>query len=377
MPNTMPHITMISTLPPITGLSPYTKGLVAELSQYTHIEFLGFNHIYPKFLYPGKMQDESATGLEEHKQLNIRNVLNWYNPIGWVIEAFRINTPIVHAQWWSYPLAFLYMVILGICKLRGKKIILTVHNVLPHEKNPIKILLNKSVFFLGDKYIVHTESNKKELQGLIKNRPIHVVKHGLIENPLRGITKQEARALLKIAPEEKILLCFGHIRDYKGLDIALRSLALIKNESVKLLIAGKCWEEWGKYDQLIKHLNLSERVLLKIGFIATDEIEPIFKASDIILLPYKHFNSQSGVGALILPFHIPLIVSDTGGLTDYVLDEACITKPGDHKDLAQKTIRILQDKKLYKKLIDDCYLVQKDLSWKTIAKQTIEEVYKR
>jgi glycosyltransferase involved in cell wall biosynthesis len=366
---------MISSLPPITGLSPYTKGLVQELAKIIPVHFLGFNHIYPKFLYPGKMRDESAAPLREHDQLRIRNVLNWYNPIGWVIEAFRIKTPIVHAQWWSYPLAFLYIIILGICKLRGKKIVLTVHNVLPHEKNPIKILFNKSVFFLGDEYIVHTQTNKEELQALVKNKPIHVIKHGLIKNPLKGISRDQARSLLKVAPDDKILLCFGHIRDYKGLDIALQSLALIKDPTVKLFVAGKCWEDWDKYAKLIEGLNLKGRVILKIGFIATNEIEQIFRASDIILLPYKHFNSQSGVGALILPFHIPLIVSDTGGLRDYVRDPRCVTRPGDHKELAQKVTQVLQDKTLRQKLADDCFQVEKELSWDTIAKQTVEEVY--
>lgn len=364
------HITIISSLPPIIGLSPYTKGLVLELSKLVKIDFLGFNHIYPKFLYPGSINDESSTPLEESNNLKIRNTLNWFNPFGWIYEAFKIKTEIIHAQWWSYPLAPIYITILGINKLRGKKIILTIHNVIPHEKSFIKILFNKSVFFLGDEYIVHTQINKEQLSKYTKNKPIHVIPHGLIHAPLTGISKQEARATLNISDNDKILLCFGHIRDYKGLDTAIKALGKINDPSVKLMIAGKCWEDWSKYDDLIKKLLLEDRIILKLGFIKNDAIEPIFMASDLVLMPYKHFDAQSGVGALAIPFGIPMIVSKVGGLTDYVNNDLCIIEPGNAEELAKKIEEIFKNTHRYTMLKDDLKSIKEKLHWKTISKKT-------
>ena len=366
------EITILSTLPPIIGLSPYTKGLVEELCKNTKINFLGFKHIYPKFLYPGKLLDESSTSLEEHENLKIRNVLNWFNPIGWIIEAFRIKTDIIHAQWWSYPLAPLYLTILGINKLRGKKIILTIHNVIPHEKSFIKILFNKSIFFLGDEYIVHTQKCKEDLKKFVKNKNIHILPHGLLVNPLKGLTKEEARDILKLDHHDKILLCFGHIRDYKGLDVAIKAISLIKDEKVKLLIAGKCWEKWDKYEAIIKQNNVEGRIIRKTDFIPTEEIEAIFKASDLVLLPYKYFDAQSGVGALVLPFEIPLIVSNTGGLTNYVNDGNCIINVGNFTELANKITKILDNRDLYSKIQQDVREQVKKISWDHIAEQTIQ-----
>ena len=368
------HITMLSSLPPIIGLSPYTKGLVSELSKLIAVDFLGFNHIYPSFLYPGQITDPSATALEGHAQLRIRNVLNWYNPIQWIIEAWRIKTDIIHAQWWSFPLAPVYLTILGINKLRGKKIILTVHNIVPHERNVFKILLNKSVFALGDAYIVHTQRNQDELRPLVGNRPIHVIPHGLIVNPTRGVSQADARCQFNIHESDKILLYFGHIRNYKGLDIALKALARIMDPRVKLLIAGQCWEKWSKYDKIIRDNQLQNRVIAKMGFIKTQEIEPLFMASDLVVLPYKHFNAQSGVGALALPLGIPMIVSNTGGLGDLVRDEACLFEPNNEKELARKIERILQEPDLYQKLKTDLNETAKSLSFETIAQQT-QKVY--
>ncbi|MFA5088830.1 MAG: glycosyltransferase family 4 protein [Candidatus Omnitrophota bacterium] len=318
------------------------------------------------------MRDESLPRPPEHDNLRIRNTLNWFNPFGWIYEAFRIKTKIIHAQWWSFPLAPIYIIVLGISKIRHKKIVLTIHNVLPHEKNFLKILLNKSVFYLGDEYIVHTKKNCQDLRKIIKDKTIHVVPHGLIFPPLQDISKEKARDILHIPRSDKILLCFGHIRDYKGLDVAIKALSLIKDPQVKLLVAGKCWEDWQKYDNLITQYNLSDRVYLKLDFISMPDIEPIFKASDLVLLPYKHFDAQSGVGAIGIPFEIPLIVSRTGGLQDYATDENCRINAGDFEDLAKKIEKILSDTELYRKIKADVCSVKKQLRWDEIARKTVE-----
>ena len=140
------QITIISSLPPIKGISPYTINFLNALAQKISISFLGFNKIYPSFLHPAEIYDNSSKKFK-NKNITIRNTLNWYNPIGWIIEAFKIKTKIIHAQWWSFPLAPIYFIILGINKLKGKKIILTIHNIKPHEQNVIINFLNKLVFF--------------------------------------------------------------------------------------------------------------------------------------------------------------------------------------------------------------------------------------
>ena len=341
--------------------------MVSELSRHCRIDFLGFNHLYPESLFPGKLKDESTSLLEENENLKIRNTLNWYNPIGWIIEAFKIRTDVIHAQWWSFPLAPIYLTILGINRLRKKKIILTIHNILPHERSLLKTLLHKSVYSLGDIYIVHTNKNEQILRKFVKNKPIHIIPHGLIINPTKNIDKNLARQTLGFSREDKILLCFGHIRKYKGIDTALKALNLIKDPSVKLLIAGKCWIPWEKYQKIIDDLKLQDRVICKLGFIAADEIDLIFKSSDLVLLPYRHFDAQSGVGALILPYGIPLVVSNTGGLTDYVKSDTCIVQQDNPEELGEKIQFIFNDPVLYEQLKKDILETKKGLDWETIV----------
>ena len=113
------NVSMLSTLPPIKGLSPYTLGLVKELSKMCEITFYGFKSIYPEFLYPGG----TKTNEEEPKikNINLHNNLTWYNPFSWIKTGFQIKTAVVHVQWWSWFIAPVYYTVLKIAKLREKK----------------------------------------------------------------------------------------------------------------------------------------------------------------------------------------------------------------------------------------------------------------
>lgn len=370
----IPHITMISTLPPIEkGMSKYSIGLVKELSKVCKVDFLGFNKIYPKFLYPGKIYSNKEWDYK-HSNLKVRNVLNWYNPFGWIIEALRINTEVVHVQHWTFFLSPIYLTILGISKLRGKTNVLTIHNVELHEGGNIKNFLYKSVFRLGDEFIVHTEKNKKQLSNYVSGK-IHVMPHGLIEPQLSSLTKSQARSKLQINSKTKVLLCFGNIREYKGLDDALVALASIEDSNIKLMIAGECWENWNKYQSIIDKHGLSSKVFKYTKFIPDEDLEIYFKSSDLILLPYKHFDAQSGVGSLVLPFEKPMIITNTGGLPDLVLNKDMIVEPNSPEELKSAIIKVLRNEQLMNSLIEDSKKLKSNLGWKNIVKKYVGRVY--
>lgn len=378
-------ITMIGTLPPLKGISPYCLELVRALSKHVEIEFIGFKSLYPEFLYPGgtKVKDEGYN-LPHLKNIEIRNMLTWYNPFSWIFAGLTLKGKVVHAQWWAYPLALMYLVILSIAKLRKRKVIITVHNVLPHEKSRLKNFLNRVVLFFGDYFIVHTESNREDLSRLygIPRDRIYVIPHGILEvYPVKWVPKIEARKYLGIPEDKRVILHFGNIRNYKGLDVLIESLKLVKEEvnDVVLLIAGKPWESWGKYERLIEKNGVSDIVIKKLDFIPPSEVEFYFAASDVVVLPYKYFDSQSGVAALALTFKKPLIVTNVGGLPDMVRDEKVIAKAGDAKDLAMKIVHVLKDEKILEKLSKDAEELAKNYSWDKIAERTVEvykEVYK-
>lgn len=369
-------ITMIGTLPPIKGLSPYCKELAMALSKKIKIEFIGFRELYPESFYPGGTKIDS-----DHVTIksitNQKDILSWYNPFSWIKVGLIAQGNIVHAQWWSYILAPIYFVFLLIFKIRDKKIVLTLHNVFPHERNWISNLFNKVIFHFGDHFIVHTSSNKQKIisEFNIPLENISIIPHGILKPyRIRGISRSEARKRLNIPLDKKILLFFGNIRPYKGLDILLEAFSLIKQKKPDtiLIIAGEPWFDWNRYDVIIKENDLEDSIIKHLQFIPNSEVEYYFKCADIVVLPYIQFDSQSGVGAIALAFKKPLIISDVGGLKDFVKDKKAISKPNDSEDLSRKIIKALEDEKLLKRLSKDSSDLAERYSWSNIAKKTIQ-----
>ncbi len=117
-------VAMLGTLPPLRGLSSYCFALSLALADRVRVEFISFNKLYPGFLYPGGSLDEDHSfPAAEHERLKVKRRLTWYNPFTWFREAMFTGGDLLHAQWWSLPLAIIYGCICAIFKLRGKPVV--------------------------------------------------------------------------------------------------------------------------------------------------------------------------------------------------------------------------------------------------------------
>src|SRR3972149_6826985 len=129
------RVTLLGTLPPLKGISPYCAHLLEALASSNDLDadFLGFRHLYPRRLYPGGQEREWGAPDYSLPGVPIRNVLDWYNRAGWARAALSLGSEVLHAQWWSYPLAPVFVVVLALARRRGVRVVLTLHNVEPHE----------------------------------------------------------------------------------------------------------------------------------------------------------------------------------------------------------------------------------------------------
>jgi glycosyltransferase involved in cell wall biosynthesis len=152
-------------------------------------------------------------------------------------------------------------------------------------------------------------------------RPAQKVVHPLYDNFGEPITKEKARRHLGLTITEKIILFFGFIRKYKGLDLLLHAMASpnIKEAGIKLLIAGEFYEDRKTYDDIITAKNLAAQLILKTDFIADSEVKYYLSAADFIIQPYRNA-TQSGVTPLAYHFEKPMLVTNVGGLPDLVPD---------------------------------------------------------
>jgi len=376
-------VIFIGTLPPIIGLSPYCLHLSNALSKKVDLEFLGFkefSHKSESFARESKIDETFYTDVL--KQIKTQNTLSWYNPFSGVKAGINLEADVLHVQWWISSLIFIYLPIVVLAKLKKIKIVLSVHNILPHEQSKINLTLdrfaNRLIFPFVDGFIVHNQRNKRKLAEVysLNEKNIFVITHGVLNLiKQRVISSQEARKHLHLPLDKKIVLFFGYIRKYKGVDVLIKAFGLIQKQmkDVFLLIVGQPFvETWDKYEELMNENNLENCSTVELGFVPESEIGYYFSAADVVVLPYTYLDTHGGVGALTLPFKKPLLVSDVGGLQEYIKDKRALVKPNNVQDLYEKLMHVLQDKKLFTKLSKDSEDLSKELSWDTIADQTVE-----
>ena len=371
-------VTMLGALPPWRGVSFYTCRLLQALGSRPDVdmEFLDFASLYPPRLYPGGDPRDKTESAPTFSRVRVRRFLTWYNPLSWLWAGLTLKGDVVHAQWWSAVLAPVYLTVLALARLRGRRVVLTLHNIQPHESGRWQCWLNHALYRLAGHFIVHSQRNAEALVADYEPSAdrVSVIPHGV---PARGRAsenaKRDARRELTLPRLGPVILAFGNIRRYKGLDVLLRSFRRLLDEGQEptLAIVGQPWDSFEQYANLIDELDLGARVRTWLEYVPEEKVETFFVAADLAVLPYTRFDGQSGVAALAISFGLPLLVTDVGGLPDLVDDERVVVPPNDLEALANAMLAILKDGGLRLKLAADSKRRAGELDWGSIARQTV------
>lgn len=217
-------------------------------------------------------------------------------------------------------------------------------NVLPHEKRPGDRALTRFFLRSCDAFVTMSEQVMQDLHGFLPGASVRLVRHPLYDNFGEAVAASAARSILGIEPEGKILLFFGFIRRYKGLDLLLEAMGdpRIREAGIRLLIAGEFYESEKVYQEQIDRLGIRQLLILHTGFIPDDQVKYYLSAADVVIQPYRHA-TQSGVTPLAYQFEKPMIVTDVGGLPAMVPDgKAGLVVQPDPKALANGILRFYE-----------------------------------
>jgi D-inositol-3-phosphate glycosyltransferase len=302
-------------------------------------------------------QGEHSTIIEK-----VTRIILYYIQLVWY--ALKTDSKVFHILWFN-KFTYFDRTILNLCyKLLGKKLIYTAHNVNAGERDGTDTLLNRltlrCLYRMVDHIIVHTDKMKDQLirEFGVKERRVTVIVFGINNtSPRSQATRNDARSMLGVGNQERIILFFGNIAPYKGLDVLVKALARLKKdgEAPKLLIAGKLkdaksmpyWEDIGR---TIEEHNLQGHVIKKIEFIPDQDVELYYKAADVLVLPYRHI-FQSGVLFLAYSFGLPVIAADVGSLRNDIVEgkTGFVCRPEDVDHLADTMAQYFRSD-LYKNL---------------------------
>ena len=360
-------IVTIGPFPPLRGgISDFHESLVAQLNKKNDVTVLSFKSLYPKILFPGKSQynQDKSVFDDIHTMLNPLSFLSWFKGRS-LIKKKDPDRLII--SYWSFFFIPIYMFLLGSIK-KGNRYVLF-HNVVSHENRIFEKFFLKIFIKKIDHCIVMNEYNKKLILQINPKAKIIKNFHPIYELPYSDSKRNIYKNDLKIE-KKKTILFFGLIREYKGLDLLINAIALSKDRlnNLKVLIVGENYESLDPYHKMIADHQMEESFIFVNRFVNKVDIKKYFLSSDLVILPYKSA-SQSGVLSLAYNFNRPVIVTNVGGLSDYISDNKSgfIDQPNS-RDISIK-INMFFVENLFQKMSEFIKNDKKRFSWKSFEQK--------
>lgn len=297
-----------------------------------------------------------------------------------IINQYQVS--IVHFQFFRRPrIDILYCILL---RLMNTRLILTVHDVLPLNQNRIDLFFSGISYKIFHRLIVHSEINRKQLMYhfCIPPNKIRVIPHGNFDQyvPENPPSLLEARKNLQLQIHHHVVLFFGYIKPYKGLDLLLDAMEIASqsDKQISLVIAGNCNDDSLRkhYQKRIDHLSRLMTIVSHIQYIPFEKVVDYFIASDLVVLPY-HTISHSGLLHLAYSFGKPLIATRVGDFEDFIEQgkSGFVLESNDKNCLAEAIVQAFSDLEKLRRMGSYAkYLNDSRYSWQEIAKET-ESVY--
>lgn len=298
---------------------------------------------------------------------------------------FMVAPPdVIHVQYLPMlksrlPLDFWF---LKFCRSRGSKIVLTVHDLLPHDTAEVHKQIFESLYHFVDRIICHSDHIETRLRDefAVSDEKIDVIPHGPFFYDLPQTNSDGIRQTFGVEAGRVLVLWQGIIFPYKGIDLLLKAWQEVEanDGNACLVIAGTGAPEL--LDQIrcqVVELGL-KRVHLHFRFITPQELVALYRAADIVVYPYRAITT-SGALATGLALGKSIVASDLPVFRELLKnrENALLANPNDSHVLSSAILGLIQDQVLRETLAAKVKEMRfGDSSWHSIARKTII-VYER
>jgi len=358
------------------GLAQYLALLGEALARRAEVRAVTFTRQYPAQLFPGGSQLDPAA---PRPTCPGEALLDSIGPLSWRRTARRLERfapGAVILKWWMPFFAPAFASAVGPLRKRGTRVVLVCDNLLPHEKRPLDRELSAWMLRNSDGYLVMSESVERDLAALKPGAPYRRVPHPLYAQFDGGrFDRARARARLGLDPDGEVVLFFGYVRRYKGLDTLLEAWPAVRaRRPATLVVAGDFYEDPAPYRALAAAAGAPAAVRLREGYQSDEDVEALFRAADVVVLPYRSA-TQSGVTHVAYALGVPVITTDVGGLAETVRpgETGLVVPPADPAALAEAIVRYFAEG-LGPRLRDGVRALQAAHSWDALADRTVELV---
>jgi glycosyltransferase involved in cell wall biosynthesis len=342
------NIIIVGTAYPLRGgIAHYNALLASALKARGHsVETITFKRQYPAFLFPGSSQEESGEGPYGDPAPRLVDSINPWN--WWRVGRFvrRKRPDVLLFKFWIPFFGPCFGTIAAAARsAHSPRVIYVCDNVLPHERRPFDRLFTRYAFRRADAFLVQSDAVERDLLAFWPGARYRKSPHPVYDMFGPRLDRTTARAQLGMRKDERILLFFGYIRRYKGLDILLQAMRQVADRlDVRLHVVGEFYDDKGKYLSLAHRLRLDTVATFHAGYLPNDRVAAFFSAADAVVLPYLSA-TQSGIAQIAYHYDLPLLATDVGGLAEVVHDGVTgfVVPPADPAALAGAIVRFFEE----------------------------------
>lgn len=364
------------TYPYRGGIAHHTTLLCETLRKKHDVLFVSFSRQYPAFLFPGKSDmDTSNAGL---RAKDVEYLLDSVNPWTWFATARRIARfrpeRLIMPWWvvfWAPQVATVATLVRRCC---GAKIVLLCHNVVEHEASELKMALTRFALARADMLVTQSRQETEKVRLLLGEKASVVTGFHPTYASLAGELPKREQARATLGLKGKVLLFFGFVRPYKGLDVLLNAMpAVLKQHDAQLVIAGEFWKDKDSYLQQIKRHGIGEHVTIFDSYIPNEEVGRYFAAADLVVQPYRSATG-SGISQLAYGAQKPVVATSVGNLDEVIVDgvNGRLVPPEDSAALATALSQSLEGETL-SMLTRNAATTRDRFSWDRLGELLCEE----
>ena len=370
------------------GIAQYNSLMYKYFSEADDVMVYSFKRQYPEFLFPGKTQFEQ--GEPAVKIPDEKNVIciDSINPLNWLSAGKKIaaeNPDLLIFKYWIPYFGPCFAVISYIVKKFSKKytkVLYICDNVIPHEKRIGDKFFTKLAFSQGDYFVVMSKTVEEDLKLFNKGKPYKLIPHPVYNIFGDKVEKSEAKDFILKEyginlQNEKVILFFGYIRKYKGLNYLIDAMPeILKKVKLKLLVVGEYYGDEEKYREQIRSLGLEDDIKVVSDFVPDLNVKYFFSASDVVVLPYSDA-TQSGIIQIAYHYDKPVIATDVGGLAEVVRNNetGLIIEPKSPSAIAKAVIDFYE-KGLEEKFTINAKEEKKKYTWEKFV-DSVKELIKK
>lgn len=373
-------ISFLSVFPPYRGgIAKFSDFLYQHLKDSVEVKAYNFTNLYPSLLFPGKSQflDSRDTEREYSNRL-----LHSWNPLNWKRTANEIisdDPEHLLISYWHPFFAPAFIRIITQIKKKSPKTTISIlaHNVLPHEKFPFGKYLSRRLLKKADHIIVLSEQSRSEARSLNYDNKVIKLFHPVYEQKFPDHSKSDLKKQYGFSDEEFVLLFFGLIRPYKGLDLMIEALNEIdlEKEHIRPFVVGEFYMD---KETVLSGIKEEHRKFYTIidRFVNDNEMAEVLTLSDAMIMPYRSA-TQSGILANAINFKLPCIVSNIDGLTEHIKSgKSALVFPSENITELKHAIFSMMESDTRTTIIKQLGTIKEELSWQAFTDHIIDKLIK-